>query len=129
MFFKPVKPKSPFSRKKLVNVYKTKSQILQEFLKNHNGPLTLKNSKLINAKVKLHQKRKEEENKRCKLIMIDQPTRTVFKKKSPPKAKPKSPPKAKCMTPRCKALKMKNQKICDAKIKNGGEFCKRHRKK
>jgi len=124
------------SKHKKENVYKTRSQLLQEFLKKNIGPLTLKNSKFLNAQVKIHKRRKEEANKRHKLVVINQPTRTIFKPKSPPKtkagpSKPKSPPKtkAKCITPRCKALKMKNQKICDAKIKNGGNFCKRHRKK
>ena len=151
MFLKPVKPKSQISRKKPSDVYKTRSQLLEEFLQKHNGPLTLQNSKFLNAQVKLHKRRKEEKNKKHKLILMNQPPRTVFKPKiakagpSKPKSpknskagpsKPKSPKQAKagpskpkCTTPRCKALKMKNQKVCDAKIKNGGEFCKRHRKK
>ena len=139
MFFKPVKAQAPFSRRKIANVYKTKTQLLQEFLKTHNGPLTLKNSKFLNAQVKIHKKRKEIANKQRQLIVVNQPTISIFKPK--PKAAPKSAApkslkktknkttKANCTTPRCKALKMKNQKVCDAKIKNGGAFCKRHRKK
>ena len=123
----------PTKYAKTENIFKTRTQLLEEFLKKHNGPLTLQNSKFLNAQVKLHKRRKEEANKRRKIVVINQPTRTIFKPKSPKKAaaKPKSPKKAaaKCNTPRCKALKMKNQKVCDAKIKNGGEFCKRHRKK
>ena len=153
MFFKPVKPQAPVSRKKTSNVYKTRSQLLKEFLEKHNGPLTLQNSKLLNARVRIHQRLKEEKNKKHKLILMNLPPKTVFKPKSPKKAKagpskpkspkkakagppkPKSPKKAKagpskpkCTTPRCKALKMKNQKVCDAKIKNGDQYCKRHRK-
>ena len=126
------------SRKKQVNVFKSRNQLLQEFLKQHTGPLTLQNSKFLNAQVKIHKRRKEEANKRHRIVVINQPNVSVFKAKSPPKTKSKSPPKSKagaykpkspkCNTPRCKALKMKNQKICDAKIKNGGAFCKRHRK-
>ena len=139
MFIKSMKSKSPVQRREKVNVYKTRSQLLQEFLKNHNGPLTSKDSKFLNAQVKLHQRRKEEANKKKKLIKIEPQAVSIFKTK--PKAakkagpsKPKSANKAasskpKCITPRCKALKMKNQKVCDAKIKNDGEFCKRHRKK
>ena len=129
----------PTKHSKSKNVYKTRTQLLQDFLKNQTGPLTLQNSKFLNAQVKMHQRRKEEANKKHRLVVIEEPTRTIFKPKSPPKAKAKSPPKAKakakspkkdkCTTPRCQALKMKNQKVCDAKIKNGGEFCKRHRKK
>ena len=139
------KTKPPISRKKVQNVFKSRNQLLQEFLRNHNGPLTLQNSKFLNAQVKLHQKRKEVAGDRRQLVRIKSPTTTKFKAKSPPKSKAKSPPKSKaksppkpkaksppkpkCNTPRCKALKMKNQKVCDAKIKNGGNFCKRHRKK
>ena len=39
---KPIKNKYPPQRQAVVNVYKTRSQLLQEYLKNHNGPLTLK---------------------------------------------------------------------------------------
>ena len=127
------------SRQKQVDVYKSRNQLLQEFLKKHHGPLTLQNSKFLNAQVKIHKRRKEEADKRHKLIVINQPNKSVFKgKNKTQQSKPKSPTKnktekskqksPKCNTPRCKALKMKNQKICDAKIKNGGAFCKRHRK-
>ena len=114
---KPIKNKYPPQRQAVVNVYKTRSQLLQEYLKNHNGPLTLKDSKFLNARVKIHQTRKKEANKIKKLIKIE-PLVSVLKTKpkAAKKSKPKSankagPSKPKCTTPRCKALKMKNQKV------------------
>lgn len=140
------KPEKQY-RKKKENVFKSRNELLRALLKNKHGPLDFTNSKFLNAQEKLHRRRKEEANKRHKLIVINAPNRTIFKAKSPvkekkakakstvketkAKAKAKSPvkeKKVKCNTPRCKARKMKGN-VCDAKIKNGGNFCKRHRKK
>jgi len=142
MFFKPVIHQLPIERKKRVNVYKSRSQLLQDFLKNYNGPLTLKNSKFLDVQEKLHKTRKELENKRRKAILINKPICTVFKAKSPPKTKKANgagpsklkksngsgPSKPKNNVRRCPALKL-DLKMCNAKLKGNNKHCGRHTKK
>ena len=127
------KPKAMLQRSKNVNLYKSRSQLLQEFLKKHNGPLTLKNSKFLDIQEKLHKTRKEMANKRRKAIIINKPMCTVFKPKKANGAGPSKPKKANGAKPknnvrRCPALKL-DLKVCNAKLKGNNKHCGRHTKK
>ena len=130
MFLKPKHGHQPvFLGKKEKECFKSRSELLQEFLKNHQGPLTFKNHKMLNARSKLHERRKKIANGIHKLAVINNPTTTVFKKKNIPEAKQKQKAvSTKNNIARCPAKKMDGNS-CNAKLKQGKLLCGRHTKK
>ena len=91
----------PISRKerdisrgcKATELYKSKSQLLGEYLKNQYGPLKELNQKMLNSRIKLHERRKAIANGKHKLKKMNASILQKPSKKASTKQKQNSPKK------------------------------------